>query len=357
MVMSTLKWVISGLVVAGTVLAVSVYHPRPDVACPNRVIDQQGWKTLPLPYGPFVIRVPNEARRDPGFIGWSSITGTKWLLEVGVATVDGVSSVSEDKALNLIPHTLANEFSLPLPPSIVAIGASYCTDTLAGRPMRVRLYHSERYWNGPFIADAVWPVAKGSWLTFVIASQSAAARDMMLATLHSLRVDTSATMLALVHPSAACPSWPEVPSTPLSQRQYVGPVAFKTPANLIPSPGPGFSTAAWQLPDGSGLRFNILRTPGWQLPTVVDTSFQGVWLWCQMNIHGHLAEVLVDTTARSPDVHFAQMYDINAFMRMAPDSILLIQGGTDLFKSDAARQGAIRELFQILESARVSNHH
>jgi hypothetical protein len=77
-----------------------------------------------------------------------------------------------------------------------------------------------------------------------------------------------------------------------------------------------------------------------------------------MNIHGHLAEFLVDTTASEPDSRFTQTYNMQAFMRLTSDSVLAILGSSGLYKRDAAThaQGAIRELFQILASARVSSH-
>jgi hypothetical protein len=354
------RQVISVLAGIGAVLTINLWHQKHHLmGCPTGIINAQSWQSLPLPYGPFGIRVPPGASRNPVDIGWSGIAGPGWDLAVAVVTIPGdhALSASDDKPLNLISHTFANDFSPPIPPSIVAIGASYCTDTVAGRSMHIRVYQSRMYWGGPFIADAAWPVTRDSWLTFAIATRSAATRDTMLAVLRSLQVDSSAAMLALVHPHAACPTWSRLSPGVWSQRRYVGPVTFDVPANL--KDGPGNFTAGWDLPDGSGLRFFIIQTTGWQLPQVVDDSPllpQGVWVWCQMKLHGPLAEFLVDTNARSSDDPFAQGYSLEAFMRLATDSVLAIRGFTGLTKSDTAAQRSIRELFQILASARISSH-
>jgi hypothetical protein len=96
-----------------------------------------------------------------------------------------------------------------------------------------------------------------------------------------------------------------------------------------------------------------IEPSGWQLPLVVYTPFQGIWLWCQLNVHGHLAEFLVDTLARDPSMHFVQMYNLQAFMRLAPTPVLLIEGSTNLATNT---ESAIHELFQIIESAQISSH-
>jgi hypothetical protein len=257
---------ISVFVVVGVVLTVTICGPKHLRACPTRVIDAQGWQTLPLPYGPFIVRVPHGATRNPVQLGWSEVYGPNWYLRFGLATipVDLAPHFSGDQSLDLVSHPLADESYLPIPPSIATIGASYCTDTMAGRPMRIRLYQTRMYASGSYRTDAAWPVTPGSWLVVDIASGTAAIRDTMLAVLRSLHVDTSAAMLATVHPRTACPPWPDVPAAVLSQRRYVGSVVFDTPAQL--KEWQGAFTAAWDIPKGGDLRFTILRTPGWQLP-------------------------------------------------------------------------------------------
>jgi len=310
--------------------------------CPTRPIDEHGWRPVPVVYAPLTLRLPPTATVNQKAIGSVDVGDSlgAWSMIIDVAPVPAA------------PHLLED---IPVPLFISEFGARMCTETLDGRAVPIKMYESHSQLNGPYMADAAWPLAKGSWLVIGTASSTEGGRAVMLAAFRSLHVDTSPAILAAMHPSKMCPAWPALPVPWKTRTLAVGPVVFTTPPRLQQLQG-SIYTAVWQLPDGTGLAFNILHTPGWQLSTYAPQN-QGLWQWCRMDIDGHRTEVRVDTQATGGDAMLRNTYMIDAFMRISADRVLAISAGSGLVNRGIGKvsstPNSLGEIFQILQSAHI----